>query len=310
MRLGFIKPNYPGEKRVALIPEDIVNFENEIVIEEGFGEYLDISDSEYKDKGCEILKRSEVFNTCEAIFSLKLIQESDYQYLKEHQMIIGWSHPYGSGAEFMEKQAIPKKLLIVDLDNIYPRAYYMGKSKDLDWIPKNFIYRNSYMAGVAATMHALMMSGIFPDSNHKVAILSSGNVAQGAFSVCARFGMDTRLFYRKTMGDFYATINEYDIIINGIEVDEQGLHIITKEQLNSVKKGTLIIDAAADAGNAIEGTKYTSIEAPIYKENDLYFYEVNNAPSIYYKTASKFISESFSKYIYKSDVHSFSELFK
>ena len=37
MRLGFIIPTYPGEKRVALLPEHIEGFENELIIENGFG---------------------------------------------------------------------------------------------------------------------------------------------------------------------------------------------------------------------------------------------------------------------------------
>ena len=33
MRLGFIKPTYPGEKRVALLPEHITaDFENELLL--------------------------------------------------------------------------------------------------------------------------------------------------------------------------------------------------------------------------------------------------------------------------------------
>ena len=37
MILGLIKSNFPGERSVALLPEDINNFENEILIEQGFG---------------------------------------------------------------------------------------------------------------------------------------------------------------------------------------------------------------------------------------------------------------------------------
>lgn len=57
MKLGFIIPDYPYEKRVALLPEHISDFENKIFIESGFGRNLDISDDEYIDKGCKILSR-------------------------------------------------------------------------------------------------------------------------------------------------------------------------------------------------------------------------------------------------------------
>ncbi|WP_367177914.1 hypothetical protein [Ihubacter massiliensis] len=62
------------------------------------------------------------------------------------------------------------------------------------------------------------------------------------------------------------TINQYDIIISGIEVDEPGKCIISREQLSQCKKNCLLIDAAADAGNAIEGTRYTSIDIQYIKK--------------------------------------------
>ncbi|MCG4734868.1 N(5)-(carboxyethyl)ornithine synthase, partial [Casaltella massiliensis] len=76
----------------------------------GFGEFLDIEDVEYEKVGCKVLSREEVFKQSEAIFSLKLIQPSDYDYIKKGQIIIGWTHPYGSGKSFMKEQAVPKEL--------------------------------------------------------------------------------------------------------------------------------------------------------------------------------------------------------
>ena len=109
--------------------------------------------------------------------------------------------------------------------------------------------------------------------------------------------------------EFYESMDEFDIIINGIEVDSTVKHIITKEHLKKVKKGCLIIDSAADAGNAIEGTRYMSIDNPLYEENGLYFYEVNNAPSMLFRKTSYEISKSFSEWVYKKDIKRFWDLF-
>lgn len=310
MKLGFIKPNYPNEKRVALLAENIENFKNELIVEKGFGDFLDITDSEYENKGCIIKSREEVFSECDTIFNLKLIQPSDYGLLREGQMIIGWTHPTGSGISFMENQARPKKLVIVDLDNIYPYIYYKNRKIQINFLKPNFIWRNSFMAGFSSTLHAILSLGIVPNSNTKVAVLASGNVAQGAYTAISKFNCDTRMFYRKTMYLFYDSISEYDIIINGIEIDTDNSHIISKEQLKIVKKGCLILDAAADAGRAIEGTKYTSIDKPLYFEDGRYYYEVNNSPSIFFRESSRIISEVFSKIIYKKNVKQFWDLLK
>lgn len=310
MRIGFIKPTYPGERRVALLPEHInQDIENELIIEKGFGANLGIADEEYLERGCQILTRKSIFETCDTIFCLKLIQEEDYTFLRDGQMIIGWTHPTGSGTFFYNNVAKDKNLKIIDLDNIYPTAHCGDSHIPIKFIPKNFIWKNSFYAGVASVQHALLQFGLYPTSITKVAVLANGSVAQGAFSYISKFNVDIRLFYRKTMEEFYATIGEYDVIINGIEVDDPTKHIITKDQLKQLKRGCLIIDSAADAGNAIEGTHYTSINDPLYSEDGLYFYEVNNAPSLLYRQTSHEISLSFSKWVYSKDVKQFWDLF-
>ena len=49
MKIGLVKANFPGERRVPLLPKDIKDFKNEILVEEGFGKFLDIDDQEYID---------------------------------------------------------------------------------------------------------------------------------------------------------------------------------------------------------------------------------------------------------------------
>lgn len=310
MKLGFIIPTYPGEKRVALLPEHINDFDNELILEYGFGKNLDILDQAYIKKGCKFDTRKNIFKQCEAIFCLKLIQPEDYADLRENQMIIGWTHPTGSGKGFYQKIANKKNLLIVDLDNIFPTVNKADKHMDIPFIKPNFIWKNSFYAGIASVQHALLSLGILPNSNTNVAILANGSVSQGAYNAISKYNVNVRMFYRKTMPEFYNSIDEYDIIINGIEVDSTVKHIITKKDLDKIKKGCLLIDSAADAGNAIEGTHYSSIENPLYEENGLYFYVVNNAPSIFYRTTSFEISKSFSKNIYKKDVSRFIDLLK
>ena len=301
MKLGFIKPTYPGEKRVALLPEHITaEFENELIVETGFGINMGISDAEYEAKGCKIDTRSNIFRDCDTIFCLKLIQPEDYESLRDGQMIIGWTHPTGSGTDFYQNVACKKRLHVIDLDNIYPTAHLVEKHIPVPFIKKNFIWKNSFYAGVASVQHALLHFGLYPDSSTKIAILASGSCSQGD-----AFAEEEA----NKPNEFYETIGDYDVIINGIEVDGTVAHIITKDDLKRVKRGCLIIDSAADAGNAIEGTRYMSIAEPMYEDDGLFFYEVNNAPSLLYRRTSFEISKSFSEWVYNKNVKRFWDLF-
>ncbi|MGG5331639.1 N(5)-(carboxyethyl)ornithine synthase [Enterococcus sp. AZ163] len=305
MKLGFIKSNFPNERRVPLLPEHIKQFANSVYIENGFGHSLGIHDVEYRKAGCTILTRSEIFALCDAIFSLKILQPSDYDSLRQNQIIIGWTHPLGSGKEFMKSQAIPKNLYILDIDNQKPTLSYQGKVYNTELIPKNFVYQNSFYAGYAGVLHALLSFGLLPDSHIDIAILGSGNTAQGAFHAISKISSSVQLFYRKTLPQFKRQIDTYSIIINGIEVGDSGNPILTIKEQEQVKKGAFIIDIAADAGNAIEGNHLTTVAAPIYEKNGIYYYTLPNTPTFAYRNVSSVLSKQFSKYIFKNDISNF-----
>ena len=308
MKIGFVKPNYPFEKRVALFPEQVSRITNECEVEQGFGDYLVIPDEDYASAGAKISTREQIFQECDVIFSLKLLQPTDYPLIREGQTIAGWTHPTGSGKQFMEEQALPKKLKIIDFDNIYPTLWYLGQSYPIDFIKPNFIRENSYIAGQAAVLHALLSFGQMPTSETKVAILSAGNVAQGAFETIAKFNPQIRMFTRRTMPTFMETLHEYDVIISGIEMDQPGAHLLTLQDQKRLKKGCLVIDAAADAGNTFEGLEYANIGKPIVEKNGVYWYCVNNAPSLLYRESSKVVCRAFEQVFYNENIQKFYDL--
>ena len=310
MTVGIVKPSYPNENRVALLPEDIGDFPDSLLVEQGIGNSMAIPDDDYMMRGCRMVTREEVFSSCETVFSLKLLQPCDYDLIQHGQMIIGWTHPTGSGRNFMEQQAIPKQLKIVDLDNAYPTLYSGGKSKPLSFLPRNFLFKNSFYAGFSSTMHAFLAYGAYPDPSMKIAVLGNGNTSQGVFHFLSKFTDNIRMFYRKTIPEFKSEIGSFDVIVNGIEVDMPDYHVITREDITRTKVGCFFIDAAADAGNTIEGTRYTRIDSPMYEENGRYFYEVNNSPSLIYRTASRFLSKAFAEYVFEPGVARFWEFAK
>lgn len=74
------------------------------------------------------------------------------------------------------------------------------------------------------------------------------------------------MFYRRTLPVFKETFSTYDIIVNGIEVGAGNAPILSLEDQKQLKRGSFIIDTAADAGNTIEGNHFTTMKDSIYKE--------------------------------------------
>lgn len=306
MSIAFIKPNYPNEKRVALLPNHLRSLPKhcafgEIFIEEGFGAHLDIPDDAYRDAGCRIATREECF-ALPTIFSLKLIQRSDYPLLRDGQRIIGWMHPYGSGRYFSEEVARNRGITVFDIDSACPRIFRpMSPPRIVTELPPHFLWRNSYIAGIAATKLGLQAFSIASSGDLPVCVLGTGHVSQGAFFILSKLGMQPRMFGRKTMPIFYSSMHKYALIVNGIEMDADGIHILDTADLNSLREDVAIIDAAADAGRAIVGTEYQNIDNPVGQVCSRKYLLVNNAPTLMHKEASEEISLAISSFIITND---------
>jgi N5-(carboxyethyl)ornithine synthase len=93
-------------------------------------------------------------------------------------------------------------------------------------------------------------------------------------------------------------INNYDIIVNAVLWDVSRTdHIIYKDDLKRMKKGSLIIDISCDRHGAIETSIPTTIDNPTYIVDGVVHYAVDHTPSLVYKTVSFELSKESSKFI-------------
>ena len=60
--------------------------------------------------------------------------------------------------------------------------------------------------------------------------------------------------------------------------DKKAPHIITREMIHRMEKGTVLVDVAIDQGGCFETSVPTSHENPIYKVDDIVHYCVTNIP--------------------------------
>jgi len=115
----------------------------------------------------------------------------------------------------------------------------------------------------------------------------------------ANLGIDPILRRRSNMARFENEFHDYDIFINAVEIDENDKAIVNQEMINGMKPDAWIIDAAADAGRAIENTKYTSIDSPIYQDDQGHtFFVVNNSPSLLFRESSAFVSQGYANHFW------------
>jgi len=104
--VGVPKENYPGERRVALVPVVVPNFTKaglEVVVETGAGEQAGYPDSAYVEKGAKILPdRASVFANADIVTQVlcygsnDITGKADLALMRRGQALVGFLRPFGS----------------------------------------------------------------------------------------------------------------------------------------------------------------------------------------------------------------------
>lgn len=281
--IGFLISYKNGERRRALIPDDLKSIKNvsSLYFEQGYGESVGFQDSEYLSYGVNMIPRHEVLN-CDILVDVKLGDADYLDEIKEPKLLVGWAHA------------------VQNID--FTSAVLKGDHSILAWEEifedgRYVFYKNREVAGEAAILHAFRYSGRMP-YDAKVAIIGNGQTAKGAFRVLAGLGADVDIYARKNEAQFKSNMFKYDVLVNCVMWDTNRLdRLIYKEDLKKMRKGTLIIDVSCDPHLEIETSHPTTIENPVYDVDGVIHYAVDNTPAMYPITVTKNLSHVFSHYI-------------
>jgi len=106
MIVGVPKESYPGERRVALVPGVLPNLAKagmQVVVEAGAGASAGYPDSEYAEKGAQVVSsRAEVFSGSEIVAQVLCYGsndktgQADLLLLRSGQVLVGFLRPLGA----------------------------------------------------------------------------------------------------------------------------------------------------------------------------------------------------------------------
>ena len=289
MKIGYIKPSFKGENRVGLLPQHLeyCHPEDERRFEKEYGTSLGIADENYgKASG---YSRESLFEWADVIYSIKVPQPSDYELFREEQSLVGWIHPFGaSGQHFLANCGQLNKLWFFDITNCISTRHHNKKTETLK-VPRDITRKNSIIAGYASVRHAIMLRGGITQ-NDQVALFGTGNIAFGVCKYLSSLGIEPLLRRRSNISFLKHEFENLDIFINCVEIAGGDDPIVTYEMLASMKPSGWIIDAAADTGRAILGTRATKIHDPTYQDEQGHtFYVVDNSSSLLYRESSEVV---------------------
>ena len=280
--IGFVISHKNNEKRRAALPADIAGsrYAPQLYFETGYGETLGLSDEDCIRCGAHVAARADIL-ACDVLVDPKLGDADFMEEIAPGKTLFGWAHA-AQKTDFTES-ALQKGHTVIAWE-------------EMDHNGRNLFYRNREVAGEAAVLQAFLYMGRMP-YDARVAILGRGNTARGAMRVLHGLGAQVDVYGRQQEALFKEKMHEYDMLVNCIMWDlSRKDRIITRADLQRLRKGSMIVDVSNDQDLTIETSHSTSFDDPVYTVDGILHYVVDNTPAMFPYTVSKELSRHLAPY--------------
>lgn len=296
MIFGLLKDIKNGEYRTIATPTEIltiVSAGHTALVQSGAGQRAGFEDAAYAEAGAEIVETAkEIFDRCDLVTKVKEIEPSEYDLLREGQIILTCIHPAAHREEV--QVLLDKKVIAFTAEDSHrygsPNCEAAGKQGAL--------------AGLNAMLtvnggKGKFVSGLAGAPGMNVVILGAGIVGKSALSVLHALGarvtvMDVNLGvlrevearYNNAVNTMYCTkenikklLPQTDMILNCVKWPKgDPSYLVDREMLKLMEKGSVLVDISNDTDGAIESFHETTHENPTYVENGVIHYCVSNIP--------------------------------
>lgn len=319
MIIGVPKEIKKEEYRVGLTPlgvEELRRDAHTILAEKGAGEGSGFFDEEYEKAGADIVERRTLFERAELIVKVKEPLPSEYDLIRAGQAIFTFLH-LAPNRELTEL-LLRKKVTGIAYETIQkdgglpllsPMSEVAGRMAPL--VGAFYLQRIHGGKGVLPT-------GVVGVKPARALILGAGVVGTNAARVCLGLGMETLIMNRSREG--LQTIDELfggkvktlpltrhhirdevrgaDLIIGAVLVPGGRTPVlITRDMLNMMGKGTVIVDVSVDQGGCVETSQPTFHDNPVYEVEGIIHYAVANMPGAYPRTSTLALTNATLPYV-------------
>ena len=130
-RIGVPRETFPGEKRVATVPEvveKLINLGFSVAVESGAGEAANFTDDAYRAAGAEVVTdAASLWATADIVFKVRPPSSAEVARMREGAMLIGFVWP-AQNSELMQQLAA-KKATVLAIDCL-PRTLSRAQKMD------------------------------------------------------------------------------------------------------------------------------------------------------------------------------------
>lgn len=321
MIIGIPKEIKNNENRVALTPagaKELVKRGHTVYVQHTAGENSGFPDSAYVEAGAQILPSiSDVYQTAEMIVKVKEPIASEYSLVRKGQLVFTYFH-FASDEKLtlamMDSGSICLAYETVENpDGTLPLLIPMSEVAGRMSIQEGARFLEKPQGG-----KGILLGGVPGVKPARVLVLGGGIVGHNAASMAAGLGADVtiadislpRLRYLDeimpaNVKTLYSSTHNIetelpytDLVIGAVLIPgAKAPHLITKDMLQGMKPGSVLVDVAIDQGGCFETSHPTTHADPVYTVDGIVHYCVANIPGAVPQTSTLALTNATLPYV-------------
>ena len=302
MIIGVPKEIKLQEHRIGLTPDSVkvlTQKNHEVLVQNNGGFEAGFTNEDYKKAGAKIVdKAEEIFKSAELIVKVKEPQMNEIKMIRENQIIYTYLHL--AAAKELTEGLIKTKSICIAYETVTDDNGRLPLLAPMSAVAG----RMSIQAGAHSLEknqkgRGLLIGGAPGVEPANVVILGGGVVGENAAIIATgmrgkvyvvdkseeRLAQLYKIFGDKIIPtqsnkiDLNKLVSDCDLLIGGVLIPgAEAPKLVTKEMVQNMKRGSVVVDVAIDQGGCVETSKTTTHANPTYIVDDVVHYCVANMP--------------------------------
>jgi alanine dehydrogenase len=301
VRIGVAREIKTDEYRVALTPagaRELVQKGHEVLVEFGAGDGSAMPDQDYVRAGAEIVSVDDVWNRSELLLKVKEPVAAEYPRLREDLVLFTYLHI--AADEPLTRALVESGIRAVAYETVETPDRRLPLLAPMSEIAGRLAPQaGAYFLEKPLGGRGVLLGGVPGVAPGRVLVLGGGVVGYNAAVIAIGLGahvtildksIDRMRYLDEILSGRVSTlmsstlqiessIRDADVVIGAVLVPgARAPKLVTRDMLQEMKQGSVIVDVAIDQGGCFETSHPTTHTDPVYTVDGIIHYCVANMP--------------------------------
>jgi alanine dehydrogenase len=310
VKVGIPKEVKNHEYRIGMVPGGVKEYTrrgHDVYVQAGAGEGSAIPDAAFEEAGATILETAdEVWETAEMVVKVKEPVPQEYDRIQQGQLIYTYFHLAAEpelAEALLDKQATAIAYETIQLPDgrlplLEPMSEVAGRMSAQ--VGARCLEREMGGKGI-------LLGGVPGVHQANVVVIGGGTVGTEAARMAIGMGasvkvLDIHVPRLRELEDIFGNriqtlhsnpetiayeVERADLLIGAVLIPgAKAPHLVTREHIEAMSEGSVVVDVSVDQGGCIETCHPTTHDEPTYQVDGVVHYCVSNMPGAVARTST------------------------